>query len=778
MANLDIGPLQTGGAPDIGALQSASTGAQTITAATPVSHSRSVPSPTVTGGAGYLALARPVGPHRGFLNPTVAGPITAGSLSHGRAIPAPTVTVKQMISLGAPVAGPRAIPAGRVANVQTIRPAAAVAHSRSIPSPVMAGGPQYLAVKTVTGRRAVPTPVVTGGFGGTFIYLSGADRSIYLNVGSGTGAQVLTIASKTLGRWNASFDLYVGDGSFVPQLGQTVLVVDHGRRLFAGCIVQLVAERLPNVSTPTTFHVTAVDKSGICDHRIVTRTYSAVDTNGNAVDVVATILDIVANFLNGEGISVAVLPATGALGSLVADLSRSMGTVTTNFDDIASQIGLVWWIDGLGQLHFEPFDALPSAPFNITESSNNWRNLLVTTTTTNYYNKLYAVSNLNVVPGSGSGGGGTAGQAGNTETFTFTVGQPGVVSVLDSSGTAVAVGILASVGIGAIISMTVAGHDQTVYAFDAFAGQTRANSNDYVWVYATGGTQLSWTFAPPAGATIVLKYTPGSATSVSTAQYGTALAPQSGGHPLGTCGSGVYEGVVQVTSISDQGQLNAIAAAELARIGGVPTVVDYETDVPGLQPGQLQTVNVPNAQASNLTIMLTQVSGTWIPGGLSAENGAFRWAVQGTTNLDPGGSYEKWFERLIRRTENALPLLTYEYPTFVLGSGSSLSGGTSATNPYIVGKTGQLVGVSVAASTPPTGQDLILSVTYNGGAIIATIQMPAGTAANTPISQTIDRTLAAWVYKGSVLNVNVSYAVSGSNPVPASGVTLKLSVAG
>ncbi len=381
------------------------------------------------------------------------------------------------------------------------------------------------------------------------------------------------------------------------------------------------------------------------------------------------------------------------------------------------------------------------------------------------------MSNLNILPGSGSGGGGGAG-SGYTETFTFTTGDPGIVTQPGPGGAPLAVGLRVSVSIGSILSMTVNGDAQTTYDFlQSYTGQTRSGSTDYLWWFADGNNQLSWTYPPPAGATIVVQYVPASATNTSLAQYGTALAPLDPmGAPLGTCGSGLYEGVLQVQNISSQTDLNAIAAAELARIGGVPTIVDYETDYPGLRPGQLQSINIPNSGIPAAQLLITKVSGVYIPPGL-ANGGSFRWQVQATSNLDPG-NWIKWYERLVARTGNPLPILQYEEATFVLGAGASLSSGVSTTNPYIVGRTGLMVQFLLAASAPPADETLVLAVT-RGGVAIATLTMPATTAANQLITVPVPAANQLYLFAGDVLNCNVSYSVTGPNPTPASGVTLK-----
>lgn len=717
-----------------------------------------------------------LGPHRAWQNAKVAGPLIPSKIPTHASWPAFQVKLSQTVTVPAAFSRGRTVYGPAVAIIQSIRPAAPIPTRAAWPTPVMKGGPSYLSVFGIPARRSFTAPNLAGGLKDLRIYIGGVDATQYLSYAPGA----VTIQSQTIGRWKATFALEVGAGigGYQPQLGQTVLMVDAGARVFAGCITDKITDRHAWTTNQITYHCTAVDKSGICDHRRVTgKTYTA------GTDVRSVILDLVANFLNGEGITTQGVPIDGSLGTLGADLKLNFPTVTSALDQIAQQTGTVWWIDVFGVLTFASMAQLPAAPFTLTETSLNWRNasghygLTMRETTTDYWNKLYAVSNLNILPGSGSGGSGSGGAgSGNTETFTWTADGPGIQTITNSSGVRVATAIVCSSPIGSITSLKVNGVAQTAVDFGAYAGQTPSGA-DLLWLWAGPATGspaqfVSPTVLPSAGATIVVNYVPAVATSSSIAQYGTALAPANPqGAPLGTCGSGIYEGVIQVQNISRQSDLNAIALAELNRIGGIPKVIDFETDFPGLQPGQQLSINIPLSGINNLHTLVTSVNGVFIPPTL-ANGGSIRWQVQARSNLDPG-NWVKWYERLIERTQNALPVLQYEEAVFILGSGTTLSGGTNLANPYIVGRTGLAVELLVAAGTPPTGQDLILTINRNG-AFLATVTLPAGTAANALVTKAIPAASALYLYARDVLNVTASYSVTSGSPVKAAAVTLKV----
>jgi hypothetical protein len=791
---LDIGPLQVGNL-DIGPLQNAGSGPQTITPAVPaIASGESWGSPTITGGANTIVPPLPaISTGERWFTPDVAGPITVAAIPSGESWPTPSLTVGQTVLVGTASPPTVAIPSGetwyppRVANVQTVALSAGIPSGESWPTPIVEGSPRWLNVVGIPSGERWYTPTLNGGNQGIFLFLSGQDASAYLSFVDGT----CQVTSQTLGRWTATFDMNMKppgqSQSFIPVLGQTVLMLDFGPRIFSGCITQIITDRFLSTESPnaTTFHITATDKSGICDHRVVVGvTYPAVDPISLLpTDVAGVILDIVNNFLNGEGIVPGPEIAPGNLGDLAADLTWNFPTVTQAFDQICTDNGLVWWIDENYVLHFSSLTNLPPAPFSLTESSANYwgpqKDLTIrnTVTTTNYYNKLYAVSNLNILPGSGSGGSGTTGQTGITDNYpNFAVGQPGIIKTFFSpTNTFIATGLNTSVGIGSVLSMTVNGAPQSVIDFTQFSGQVRTGLTDYLWFFGPGTTTVVWTFQPPADAVIVIDYVPASSTNSSNAQYGDALAPVGpSGSPLGTCGSGIYEGVMQLQNVSTIDDLNAIAGAELLRLGGVPTVIDFTTRFPGIRPGQIMNVDIPLSGINNKQVLITQVTGTMIPPNLY-KGSAFSWAVEGTTNLDPG-NWIKWYERLVGRTVNPLPVLQYEEAVFVLGAGASVASANNITNPYIWGRTGLFVQLLLAASVPPTGQDLVLTVS-DGNRTIATITLPATAAANQLFQFNQPTSIPIYVFAGDVSNISASYNIFGSNPTPASGVTLKVRTA-
>jgi hypothetical protein len=469
--------------------------------------------------------------------PDVAGPISlAAPIPTGESWPTPQVNLVQTISPAAAIpTGEHWFPPDYVENVTQITLSAPIPTGESWGTPTVEGGPQFINVQPILSGELWGSPAVTGGRGGVQLFLGGIDYTFYLSLAN-TAAQ---IQSQTLGRWSFTFELADGTGQLYlnsiaspavtpppPVIGMTVLVIDNGLRIFAGCIQTVVNDRVINQPYATLYQITATDKSAICDHRVVTGT-----TYTSGSDVAQTILQIVASYLNGEGITTGGVPTDGTLGSLDADLVLNFCTVTNAFDQIAQISGTVWWIDSFCVLHFSPLNHLPSCPFDLTETSRNYRasqngqtnarggRATVTQTTVDYYNKLYAVSNLNIVPGSGSGGSGGSG-GGNTETYTWSSGSPGIIP--SYAGAPLDLSLLqVSAGIGSVVSMTVNGQVQTVIEYASFTGQMPTGPTDYFWFYQQGTSILAPTFGGsiPAAATIVIEYIPYVATSSSRSRH-------------------------------------------------------------------------------------------------------------------------------------------------------------------------------------------------------------------------------------------------------------------
>lgn len=593
-------------------------------------------------------------------------------------------------------------------------------------------------------------PTIIGGDPSMQLSIGGVDLSAYHK------EEFATIQSQTIGRWTASIELFDNTGTIATLfaganggVGLSITIQEYGFKLFAGCIQSVVTQRYLSTTGAMTFQITATDKSGICDRRVVKKTVYTSDLDGADV-----IRDIVANYLNGEGITTVNVPLS--LGALGSDLPFNFQTVRNAFDQIATLTATVWWIDPNGDLHFSALADLPAAPFSLTETSGNWRGIQdahgiqLTTTLQDYRNKQYVVSNLNVVPPQGSG-------SGPQVTETYTLPQAAAVSAGLPFGY-----VLVNLPISTVVSVKRNGVSKPVFNIDDPTAPPYGSTD--AWYYYISRQVVFPGLAPSSGDVIEIIYVPQSA-NVST-DAGEALTPTN--PALGQCGSGLYEAVEQVQDISLRDDLTVIAVAILAKAGGIPQEVGFTVIKHGLQPGQLMDINIPLSGLPSKQFLITSVSGR-STGQTLGQNCTFFWQVTARSNQDPG-NWVKYFERVIRRTEQAKPIVQVEATTFIIGAGSSVSAGVALTNPASIKQPGPLSRLTIAAGDPPVDQDAVVTFTVNN-VPVGSITLPAGSPENIFVVQLFDPARPQYVYTDDAVNVNLSYVNIGGAPVAARNMT-------
>lgn len=639
---------------------------------------------------------------------------------------------------------------------------------------VVVGGPQRTFGQGIPSSFKSGYGTVVGGGYQMLLYVGGVQFPILrygasdpLPGGAG-GATAPTVQSQTLGRWTAHFDVFDPAGGYTPAIGQTVMLLENGLRLFMGCLSEVSAELLTSTSY-VVYHCTALDKSSILDHRIVNVSFAA------GTDVAAAVRVIINVKLAGEGITLNSLPATVA--TLDQDENFYFVSARQAMDTLSTDTACVWWVDVYGDLHFTPVVSLGACPFSITATSNNARGLVCRTTTESYRNTQIAISNLQILPAAP----GTSGASSLEVTETYTLPEAASTAAGFLFGA-----IITQFPIAQITSFTVNAVSQPVYLgtsgynfrhawwfFPLAPYVTPPNAQNDVPAFPAPPVTSS---DPIAGDVVVIKYIP-TTPSGTPAGLAPAAAGIAVGSPLtasgGTCGTGVFEAVEQVKNVNLLANLTAIATAILARSGGIPKYFSFETDEPGAQVGQIISVNLPLLGVTGAdSLMITSVMGT-SQGSALAYGSSFRWNIVAQTGQDKGNA-TKWFERLIARTENPLPVFQYETRTFVLFPGTSVSDAVNATNAVDVKRSGMLTSVTAQTDTPPTGQDLLIDITADNVSIFPAggkIRIPAGSAALAKVTAFANGP-ASFVFTGQMLRINATYSVLSGSVTAASSVTV------
>lgn len=706
----------------------------------------------------------------GFTPPGPTQTLQPLSIDAHRALGLPTLAGGSITMQPLSIMAHRALGTPTINNVQILKPTSITAH-RAIGTPTIKGSTNYMRPDSLAAHRVMGTPTLVGGETYLQIFVGGYNRTPWAVI------PTASLDSQTLGRWTARLQfMNVPFGAtqrigttddWTPLIGQTILIQEFGRKYFAGCIASIEAVMTSGVGL-IKYDCQALDKTSICDHRIIPPvTFTA---GQDAADVIRF---VVATYLAGEGILPTGVPAT--MGALDSDIPVNFWTVTALFDYIQTLTGYQWYVDINGILTWATPSGALAAPFNISTSSLNYMadqngdsTLRVTSTLLDYRNKQYVVSNRNVLPGDGS----TPTTASRDETFTLPYAPSVAAGLVFGS-------VITSLPILQITGVTVNGISKTPHTY---LYETPPVNNDFFWSYFPGNIYVTAPIAgadiPSPGDVVVISYIPFSQQAVVMSESPLVvvtppLPPP--GEGFGTCGSGIYESVEQVTDVVTQNDLDAIAAGLITRSGIVPLNVRYRTQVPGLYVGMKQNANVPAMGLVNVDLFITGVSGRSLGINLGHDS-SFEWEITAANTQDQG-NWQKWWERLVKRTRFPKPLTVVDAASFVLAPGSSLSAGTNLTNPLEITASGRLAEVTAVTDNPPTDQDLIIAITYNGATIFQSggeLTVPDGNSSVQSTSTFIQPNF--YVFKGGLVRISVSYRVTGSDPVPAQSVSVKMRV--
>lgn len=648
-------------------------------------------------------------------------------------------------------------------------------------------GPQLVILGDGPGGGQIGIGALSGGKQRLQIFIAGTEitlpmpqdvpQPLVYGLGDAVGAQPLRIVSQTIGRGQAAFDIYDQNSTLSIELGQTVLIREFGINLFVGCIASLTPELFtkpgPGNGHFLVWHVQAVDKSGIFDHRVVLAPF--FPAGEDAADVIRKLFTDPASCnppLSQEGITINNVPPT--LGPLSTDIVINKWTVTQLMNALMTDVGGVWWIDTTSDLNAQLVADIGAAPFSITMTSGNFRKAANLTSLQLYYNKPYAVSDRVVEPDNG-----VPGIIGTPTVEDWTLPQ-----ALANSLGYLPLSVVTNFPMLKVTGLTVNGVAQPVYVGSQFPFINLR----HVWWYfpqtnnlIPPNVQNQNIFPDPAvtspdpspGDVIEISYL--APTQSSAVVAGDPLAPT-----FGTCGSGVYEWVEQVKGITKQSDLKAIVEALLAKNGIIAKTIQIETDQPGLFVGMRLTVDLPPLDLASTTLMITGIDGTALDAVQGLGYGSrFRWQITATNTQDLG-NYVAFWERLIQRTNPGIPLPRLRAYDWVLAPGGSLSGGSLASTPTAVLDTGQVFKASLQFTNPPVDQDVTVDIVSDQqGSILGgpqTLKVTAGSTSLVSITQFTNDPAPFYLFQGDNLTVVITYGNLGADPVNGSNGKLTLQV--
>lgn len=384
------------------------------------------------------------------------------------------------------------------------------------------------------------------------------------------------------------------------EVGQVVEIRDETSNLIFAGTVDSVEEEIDASERIRVKRLACVDYTQIADRHLVAYVYKP-DEDHPTIYAGDVIKDIVTRFFVYGGVSEGIDTSPVEDGPAIEKLVFNYIPASQAFDDIAELAGYIWYIDYEKRLHFTPKDR-NTAPFGLTETSQNWRNLKISESRDLYRNRQIVRA-------------GTALTDERTDT---------VIAAADQKLFEV------SYPVGTASAVTVNGVPKTLGVSGLHEGR------DYYWSY--GSNVLTAEVAPGTGAAVALTYR-GMFPILVDERLDTEILTRRALEG----GTGVYEAIADDPAINVQNVAVTKALAYLRKHGVIPQVIRFETDAGGLRPGQLLPVDIPAAGLDD-NYLIESVSMRDMQGAVN------RYTVTAVSG-DALGGWLEWFSALARQAQ-------------------------------------------------------------------------------------------------------------------------------
>ncbi len=326
-------------------------------------------------------------------------------------------------------------------------------------------------------------------------------------------------------------------------VGQEVIATDSSaNRIFAGTINQ-IRESYSNAGNVKYYNINCVDYNQLADRHLVAYAYESE----KAGDIVK---DIISRFFVYGSASENIDVTNVEDGPEIEKAVFNYIPASQCFDELAQLANKVWYIDFNKKLYFTDSSS-NAAPFSLTETSENWRNIEIDRGRDQYRNRQYIRA-------------GTANTSDRTDTVTAVASQTlfeypypvGKVNWVKEDGVSKTFG--------------VKGLDE---------------GKDFYWSY--NSSVLEAATAPGAGVDVSMNYQGLYDILLTETDYDEVSTRQAI-----EGGTGIYESIIDDPQINTQVMASDTALAYLRRYGIIPETITFETDQAGLRSGQLLTVDI------------------------------------------------------------------------------------------------------------------------------------------------------------------------------------------
>jgi hypothetical protein len=415
-------------------------------------------------------------------------------------------------------------------------------------------------------------------------------------------AETLSISGSLGTRTTATFST-VDHPPFddVVEVGQVVEIRDETTAIIFAGTVDSVDEEIDPGERVRFKRLACVDYNQIADRHLVAYVYQP-DEDNPAVYAGDVIRDIVSRFFVFGGVTEGIDTSAVENGPAIEKFVFNYVPASQAFDEIAELAGYIWYIDYAKRLHFTPKDR-NTAPFAIGDDTQNWRNLKISESRDLYRNRQIVRA-------------GTALTDERTDTVIAVEADQKLFEVSYPIGTASAV--------------TVNGVAKTLGVDGLHEGR------DFYWSY--GSNVLTAEVAPGAGARVALTYRGLFPILVDERIDAEILARRAL-----EGGTGVYEAIADDPAINVQTVAVQKALAYLRKHGVIPQTIRFETDRPGLRPGQLLPVRVATAGLDD-NYLIESVNMRDVQGAVN------RYQVTAVSG-DALGGWLEWFSALARQAQ-------------------------------------------------------------------------------------------------------------------------------
>ena len=387
----------------------------------------------------------------------------------------------------------------------------------------------------------------------------------------------------------------------VVEVGQVIEIRDETNTLIFGGTVDSVDEDVDPSGRVRFKQIICIDYNQIADRHLVAYVYQP-DDNNPVVTSGDVIRDIVARFFIFGGVTEGIDTSAVEDGPEIEKLVFNYIPASQAFDDIAELAGYIWYIDYEKVLHFTPKDR-NTAPFSLSDTSQNWRNLKVSKSRDLYRNRQIV-------------------RAGTALTDVRTD-----VSIAAEPGQKL---FEVSYPIGTASAVSVNGVAKTLGVNGLHEGK------DYYWSY--GSNVLTATVAPGVGAQVALTYQGMFPILVDERIDAEILARRAL-----EGGTGVYEAIADEPGINVQNAAVQKALAYLRKHGVIPETIQFETDKPGLRSGQLLSVKISTVGVDD-DYLIESISMRDVQGTIN------RYRVTAVSG-DALGGWLEWFSALARQAQ-------------------------------------------------------------------------------------------------------------------------------